>query len=661
MAKISSLKESCLLSVIKVSAAIFRSLPFTLSLAIARVIGGMWFYILSKKRRIIYGNLKAVFSTVKTPQEIIHLTQDNFKFVTQSFVDLMCLPKIKKEGYDKYVQFEDHAVVKDALAQKKGVIFLAIHSGNWELASLVGSSLGYTYNVVANEQSKTPRIDDLLNVYRSIAGAKIIAPGTGVTRDIIRALQNNEIVSLALDQGGKDGTPVEFLGKTASMSTGALRLGLKYQTPVCPVWIVRNPDGRHTLRVFNPLDLTGLEDTPAGLKQALTMAVKVFEPKLREHPQEFLWFNKLYKYSTQSYVLILDDGKTGHLRQSQAAAAALTSALKNQGKAVSVKSVPVEFQNSLKAKLFALYTGILSLTGLDANEGELAFFLKPASYTALHKERGDWIISCGSSTGGINFFLKRCFDVKSICILKAGLVDWRHFDLVVAPQHDKKDQRESPKVIYTKAALNLINPSYLKEQEEQLLHQYSHLKNNVRFKIGVLIGGNTKGVEFDEGQMRLLVNKIKEAASHYNADILITTSRRTPPEVEAVIAKELKNFDRTALCIIANVNNSAYAVGGILSLSDLLIVSGESISMVSEALASGKRTIVFKPGGSYDDKGSLDKFDRFVLSLSDQGFILACSIREMSNAMAKMMSNKITLKSLQDNALVQKAFERMLQ
>ena len=78
------------------------------------------------------------------------------------------------------------------------------------------------------------------------------------------------------------------------------------------------------------------------------------------------------------------------------------------------------------------------------------------------------------------------------------------------------------------------------------------------------------------GRVDQSLGKVKEAALHYNADILLTTSRRTPPEIDGIVVKELRNFERSALCIIANSNNSPYAVGGILGLADLLIVSGET-------------------------------------------------------------------------------------
>jgi mitochondrial fission protein ELM1 len=203
---------------------------------------------------------------------------------------------------------------------------------------------------------------------------------------------------------------------------------------------------------------------------------------------------------------------------------------------------------------------------------------------------------------------------------------------------------------------NLINSAYLKEQSEGLIKYYSHLKGNARVKFGVLIGGDTQGVKFDEAQIRELMTQIKEAALHYNADILLTTSRRTPEEIEKVILKGLKGFERCSLCIIANQRNIPEAVGGILGLSDLVIVSGESISMVSEALSSGKRTIVFSPRGRYGDRPR-DKYEDFVLKLNDQGYLMVTSVDDMKTKITQLLSQKITLKRLDDQSIIQEGLE----
>ena len=211
-------------------------------------------------------------------------------------------------------------------------------------------------------------------------------------------------------------------------------------------------------------------------------------------------------------------------------------------------------------------------------------------------------------------------------------------------------------MISPKVSPNLINEAYLKQQSEGLIKYYSHLKGNVRTKFGVLIGGDTKGVKFDETQIRELIGQIKDAALHYNADILLTTSRRTPAAIEQIISRELKNFERCSLCIIANQRNIPEAVGGILGLSDLVIVSGESISMVSEALSSAKRTIVFSPHGQYADKPR-DKYEDFVLKLNEQGYLMITSVDDLKSKMTQLLSRKITLKTLDDQSIIQSGLE----
>ena len=62
-----------------------------------------------------------------------------------------------------------------------------------------------------------------------------------------------------------------------------------------------------------------------------------------------------------------------------------------------------------------------------------------------------------------------------------------------------------------------------------------------------------------------------------------------------------------------------HTVEKILAASDIVLVSGESISMVSEAVSSGKPVLVFMP-----DKKSekITKYDKFVEELRERGYLL---------------------------------------
>jgi KDO2-lipid IV(A) lauroyltransferase len=650
-----SIKKLFLFVLVKILAFLFNILPIGLDLWIGRCCGRMAYGLLFKKRQVVYANLKTVFSATLSPSQIRGVTASVFMNFAQSVVELLCLPKIKRLGFEKYMQVNGKENIDQALAVGKGVILLAVHSGSWELGSVVGGIIRGSYHVVVNDQSKIPKLDKMLNEFRMIAGARVITTGMA-TKEIIKAMHQNEIVSLVLDQGGKTGLVVPFLGRTSSMSTGAMRLGLKYGCAVCPVWIERGRNGKHTLSIFPALSLTDTGDLEKDIHTNIVKAADHFEGLIRRHPAEYLWFYKVFKYSSQARTIIIDDGRTGHLRQSQSLAHQLREVLKKKGKTVEENTVSLQWKSSWASTMFSYYAFLTQYFSVLRMEDVLGFFVTKASFKELMKHKADYIISCGSQGAGVNYILSKNHLAKSISILSPGHISQRRFSAIVLPQHDKLQKLRHTSLITPKVSPSLINVAYLKEQREGLFKTFSHLRGNVRTKFGVLIGGDAKGVKFGEAQARQLMTQIKEAALHYKADILLTTSRRTPAAIEQIVAKELKGFDRCSLCIIANQRNVPEAIGGILDLSDLVIVSGESISMVSEALSSGKPTIVFSPNGRYGSKPR-DKYEEFVLKLHDQGYLMATSIDGLKLKITQLLSRKITLQSLDDQNIIQKGLE----
>jgi uncharacterized protein len=295
----------------------------------------------------------------------------------------------------------------------------------------------------------------------------------------------------------------------------------------------------------------------------------------------------------------------------------------------------------------------------------LRWMLTAESFKRLTSVKADYLLSCGSSAAGIHFLSSRWQMAKSIVILKPGLLSLRGFDLTVLPQHDKPAVIPTQtRVAITKAAPNLISEKYLQEQTGLLLSRYSHLKNSFRTKIGVLIGGNTKNVEFTEPMIKVIVHQIKEVAQQLNADILLTTSRRTPEHIEQLIWRELKKFDRCALLISATQGNVPEAVGGILGLADFVVVSGESISMVSEAVSSGKKTVVFRVGSSITENAVTDlgknKYEKFVDRLNEQGYLVSSSPKGIGQALYSVMREKIRIKPLNDREVLRSAVEQVI-
>ena len=171
--------------------------------------------------------------------------------------------------------------------------------------------------------------------------------------------------------------------------------------------------------------------------------------------------------------------------------------------------------------------------------------------------------------------------------------------------------------------------------------------------MGVMIGGDTKKDIFDAEAMESFLDWLKETAESLDLELLVTTSRRTPRELEGLVKQKLGDFSRCKLLIIANEKNIPEAVGGILALSQVLLVSADSISMISEAASSGKNVLAFR----FTDRplNSLDRHDRFLKALNEEGHIILTSILELPQKVEALVKGERSTKLLNDRAVIIKA------
>jgi len=148
-----------------------------------------------------------------------------------------------------------------------------------------------------------------------------------------------------------------------------------------------------------------------------------------------------------------------------------------------------------------------------------------------------------------------------------------------------------------------------------------------------------------------------------NASISATTSRRTPKNIEALIKNRLAKLNNCKSLVIANENNRPGVVNEILNSSAITVVSGESISMVSEAASSGSKTIVFKlktrkrkspawPGQA--------RHAKFLENLSSKGYIVLCEPGDIKSAIEQTLNDTRPVKRLNDGALVYEAVKKLI-
>jgi hypothetical protein len=402
--------------------------------------------------------------------------------------------------------------------------------------------------------------------------------------------------------------------------------------------------------VGKELELSKSGDQELDLRDNLKKVTQVFEEYIRKYPKDYLWTYKIWKYSGERNILILSDGKTGHLRQSEAVSKIVGASFRNKGIKSQVEIVEVKFKSKFSKTILTL-NGILS--GKYSCQGCLGCLKRSIdenAYKALTRVKPDIVISCGSGLEAVNFLISRESLSKSIVIMRPPFLSIGKFDLVIIPRHDKPAERKN--VVATSGALNLINREYLEEEGAKLIRS-CNLNPRADY-IGLLIGGDSKKFTLDKSLMEKVISEVKKTADKINADIILTTSRRTQEAVSALIKREFGGFSRCKLMVIANEKNISEAVGGILNLSKIVISSPESISMISEAANSSKPVVVFKA------RGLSGKHKDFLKNLAGDGHIYLSEVNELSAKIEGLWRDKPAVNMLGDNALVSKAVGKIL-
>jgi KDO2-lipid IV(A) lauroyltransferase len=621
-------------------------LPLGFSLFLGALIGELIYCFDCKHRAIAYSNIKAAFGKKFPPSKIRQLTREFYRAFGQNLIEILLLPSIDKEYTNKYITIDGIDHINEGFKKGKGIIFAVVHEGSWELSNIISANLGVPLSIFVRGQ-RYPRLNRLLNSYRRQKNYRVIERESQM-REIIRVLNNNEALGITLDQGGKSGVLVKFFGKVASMASGAVKLALKYNSVVIPVFYTRIKGPYVKIFVESPFTFKKTGNLAKDIQENLQGLVSVFEKYILRYPQEYLWTYKIYKHAQLKNILILSDGKTGHLRQSQALAKIASRYLTDKAISTNIDHVEVKFKNNLSRKALTLSSCLSGKYQCQGCLWCLKAFLNADTYKSLISKNPDIVISCGSAIAGVNFVITRENLAKSIAIMRPSVLSMKRFDLVVMPAHDKPKRGKN--IVVTEGALNLIDEEYISSQLSAISSQ---LKIGKELVLGLLLGGDTKNFKLSAELLRPIIAQIKLFLEIHNAEILITTSRRTNREAEHSIREEFSNYSHAKLLIIANEKNIPEAVGGILGLSKIVIISPESISMISEAASSGRYVVVFK--------SKIDsRHDYFLNYMAKKKYIYLCEPEGILQTLEKIYNERLRINVLKDREIVKDALKRIL-
>jgi len=632
---------------------ILHFIPIDADLWMGRSIGRIAFALNKKRRLIAYANLKAAFAKEKSPEELRAITKDVYVNLVQTFSEIASLTKVSKDYINRYVEVVNMERIDNAAKSGRGTMLLTAHFGDWELSSLVSAIKGFPITVLAREQ-KMKHLNELLNRLRESKGCKVVRKGMS-TKNILRELYRKNMVGILSDQdAGKNGTFVSFFGRPTSAHIGPFEIAKHTDSIILPNFIVRVNGPFHKLYLEEYIDVRQSEGRE-GLVDGLQRYMSLLEKYIRMYPAQWLWLHKRWKSTPKRTVLVLNDGKAGHLNQSLAVAEQIRRARATQNygpEDTDIVVVDVKYKSKFFRSLL-FFASIFASWRCHGRMGFMKLSLQEYSYRELMKTYAEFVVSCGSSLAPVNIFMSKENNAKNVVVMDPAIpFSINKFNFVIVPKHDRI--KAGKNIITTTLAPNLVNIKMLEEAAGKLKKSANITKTNV---IGLLIGGDNPEFELSNNLLKKSLDDLLKICELSDAQLLVTSSRRTNKAQESIIKTTLQKDPRCRLLVIANENNPDGTLSGILALSNVIVVSGESVSMVSEAVSSGKKTVVF----SLDKKrGGITKHERALESLARDGYVSIARTGELISLVGRALKDTTPAKRIDDTEKIYEAMRVLI-
>ena len=205
------------------------------------------------------------------------------------------------------------------------------------------------------------------------------------------------------------------------------------------------------------------------------------------------------------------------------------------------------------------------------------------------------VIAAGRRLAPVARWIKARGQATALCqVMDPGWPGRADFDLIAVPAHDGK-AIAGANILRTVGAPHRIAAPRLDAARDAWADRLQPIGAP---RIAALIGGATKDRLFSEGRAAALGKSLADLAAATGGQIMLTTSRRTGIRSEDALLAQLPPATWTYRW--GDTGENPYF--GFLAWADILVVTGDSMSMVSEACGTAKPVLIDAPAAETSPK-----------------------------------------------------------
>ncbi len=279
---------------LRVIAATLRPFGWRTASRVGAAVGGLGWWPLGIRAAEVERTIRLCFPEFSDAR-VREVARESYRGLGRVAIESIILSRAERS--DVLAVFDEsptYGVLERAFAQRKGVILVAGHLGNWELSAAYMTARGLPVDAIAMHMAN-PLSDAFFKRTRERFGMRVLFADESV-RAIPRSLKDGRGVGFLSDQSAKGlaSTWIPFFGRPARTPRGAAVFALRGDLPMVFVAALRKPDGRYVAH-FEDVPLVRTGDKESDIDATVLAYTRVLERLVREHPEQYFWQHRRWK------------------------------------------------------------------------------------------------------------------------------------------------------------------------------------------------------------------------------------------------------------------------------------------------------------------------------------------------------------------------------
>lgn len=250
------------------------------------------YFVNIEHKKYAKANLDFVYGDSISEERKYEIIKESYRNLVYNFYEFIENQTLDIKGFEQKITVENEHFILDAIKNNRKIILITGHYGNWEYGSTF-VPLKYGPTTMVGRPMNNKYFNAELDATRTRNNTQMLAK-KGASQGFVKALKNNRMIGIVVDQHNGNGIEVEFLGHRVKQVSSSSRLAVKFDAVILPLFFTMDGFGKYTAKFYEPIDPRDHvnENQIFHLTQA---QADVISKHVLNKPEQWFWQHRRFK------------------------------------------------------------------------------------------------------------------------------------------------------------------------------------------------------------------------------------------------------------------------------------------------------------------------------------------------------------------------------